>query len=85
MRQKTQTRQVYNEELGCYEWKEVETGRYVFDETDKIAIAREYYERKCPASEYFLFAAKAVDLVGNPVREIGYIAFVAAYIEGIEG
>ncbi len=25
--------------------------RYVFDETDKIAIAREYYERKCPASE----------------------------------
>ena len=51
MRQKTQTRQVYNEELGCYEWKEVETDRYVFDETDKIAIAREYYERKCPASE----------------------------------
>ena len=25
MRQKTQTRQVYNEELGRYEWKEVET------------------------------------------------------------
>ena len=42
---------MYNEELGCYEWKEVETDRYVFDETDKIAIAREYYERKFPASE----------------------------------
>ena len=36
MRQKTQTRQVYNEELGCYERKEVETDKYVFDETDKI-------------------------------------------------
>ena len=51
MRQKTQTRQVYNEELGCYEWKEVETDKYVFDETDKIAIAREYHERRCPASD----------------------------------
>ncbi len=40
---------MYNEELGCYEWKEVETERYVFDETDKIAIAREYHERRCPA------------------------------------
>ena len=46
MRQKTQTRQVYNEELGRYEWKEVETERYVFDETDKIARAREYHERR---------------------------------------
>ena len=36
-------------------------------------------------SKEFLIAAKAIDLVGNPVREIGYIAFVAAYIEGIEG
>ena len=54
MRQKTQTRQVYNEELGYYEWKEVETDRYVFDETDKIAIAREYHERRCPASEIVL-------------------------------
>ncbi len=51
MRQKRQTRQVYNEELGRYEWKEVETERYVFDETDKIAIAREHHERRCPASE----------------------------------
>ena len=42
---------MYNEELGCYEWKEVETDKYVFDETDKIAIAREYHERGCPASE----------------------------------
>lgn len=46
MRQKTETRQVYNEELGCYEWKEVETDKYVFDETDKIAIARDYHERR---------------------------------------
>ena len=51
MRQMTQTRQVYNEELGLYEWKEVETDKYVFDETDMIAIAREYHERRCPASD----------------------------------
>ena len=31
----------------CYEWKEVETDRNVFDETDKIAIARELHERRC--------------------------------------
>jgi len=36
-------------------------------------------------SKTFGIASKAVDLVGNPVREIGYIAFVAAYVEGIEG
>ena len=42
---------MYNEELGRFEWKEVETDKYVFDETDKIAIAREYHERRCPASE----------------------------------
>ena len=42
MKKKTQTRKVYNEELGRFEWKEVETDKYVFDETDKIAIAREY-------------------------------------------
>jgi len=36
-------------------------------------------------SKTFRIASKAVDLVGNPVREIGYIAFVAAYVEGIEG
>lgn len=29
--------------------------------------------------------AKTIDLVGNPVRKVGYIAFVAAYAEGIEG
>ena len=51
MRHKPSTRQVYNEELGRYEWKEVETDKYVFDETDKISIAREYHERGCPASE----------------------------------
>ena len=32
-------------------WKEVETDTYVLDESDKIAIAREYHERKCPVSE----------------------------------
>ncbi len=33
----------------------------------------------------FRVATHAVDLVGNPVWEVGYIAFVAAYVEGIEG
>ena len=42
---------VYNPEKSNYERKEVETDKYVFDETDKIAIAREYHERRCPASE----------------------------------
>ena len=51
MKKKTRTTRVYNPDLGDYEWKEVETDRYVFDETDKMAIAREYHERGCPASE----------------------------------
>ena len=42
---------MYNPDLDEYEWKEVETDKYVFDETDKIAIAREYHERRCPASD----------------------------------
>ena len=42
---------MYNPEKSNYERKEVETDKYVFDETDKIAIAREYHERRCPASE----------------------------------
>ena len=42
---------MYNPEKADYEWKEVETDKYVFDETDKIAIEREYHERRCPASE----------------------------------
>ena len=33
----------------------------------------------------FRVATQSVDLVRNPVGEIGYIAFVAAYVEGIEG
>ena len=33
----------------------------------------------------FFVAAKAVDLVGNPVWEVGDIAFVAADVECIEG
>ena len=51
MKKKTRTTRVYNPELDEYEWREVETDKYVFDETDRIAIAREYYERGCPASE----------------------------------
>ena len=51
MNKKTRTTRVYNPDLDEYEWKEVETDRYVFDETDKIAIAREYHELGLPASE----------------------------------
>ena len=51
MKEKTVTRREYNPEEGYYEWKEIKTGKYVFDEEDKIAIAREYVERGCPASE----------------------------------
>ena len=51
MKKKTRTTRVYNPDLDEYEWREVETDKYVFDETDRIAIAREYYERGCPASE----------------------------------
>lgn len=51
MKEKTVTRREYNPKEGCYEWKEIKTGKYVFDEEDKIAIAREYVERGCPASE----------------------------------
>jgi transposase-like protein len=51
MKKKTRTTRVYNPDLDEYEWREVETDKYVFDETDKIAIAREYHERGCPASE----------------------------------
>jgi hypothetical protein len=42
---------VHNEELGVYEWKEVKTGKHVFDETYKITIAMEFLERRCLASE----------------------------------
>jgi hypothetical protein len=51
MKKKTRTTRVYNPDLDEYEWKEDETDKYVFDETDKIAIAREYHERGCPASD----------------------------------
>ena len=53
MRQKEKRKSewVYNSEKQDYEWREVETDSYVFDEEDKIAIAREYVERGCPASE----------------------------------
>lgn len=53
MRQKKKRKSewIYNSEKQDYEWREVETDSYVFDEEDKIAIAREYVERGCPASE----------------------------------
>lgn len=53
MRQKKKRKSewVYNSEKQDYEWREVETDSYVFDEEDKIAIAREYVEQGCPASE----------------------------------
>lgn len=49
MREKTMTRtwREYNEELGRYELHQEETSKCVFDEEDKIAIAREYVERGC--------------------------------------
>ena len=36
-------------------------------------------------SKTFRVAAQAVDLVGNSIQKIGHIAFVAAYVEGIDG
>lgn len=51
MREKKKTRRVYNEELGTYEWMEVKTDKYVFEESDRMTIAREYLEKGCPASE----------------------------------
>ena len=53
MREKTKTKalRVYNEELDCFEWRKEEISKFVFDEEDKIAMAREYVERGCPASE----------------------------------
>lgn len=50
-KKKRKSEWVYNSEKQDYEWREVETDSYVFDEEDKIAIAREYVERGCPASE----------------------------------
>ncbi len=52
MKKKIKTRRVYNEEERCYEYVEEETGKYVFDETDKMAIAREYRESGRPSSEF---------------------------------
>ena len=52
MKKKTQTQRVFNKREGCYEYVKVETDKYVFDETDKMAIAREYQESGLPASEF---------------------------------
>lgn len=51
MREKTKKRVVFNEELRTYELLETNTGKYVFDETEKLSIAREYLESGRPASE----------------------------------
>ena len=46
MRQKKKRKAewVYNSEKQDSERREVETDSYIFDATDKIAIAREYHE-----------------------------------------
>ena len=46
MTKKTRAAGVYNPDLDGCEWREVETDKYVFDETEEIAIAREYHERR---------------------------------------
>ena len=51
MREKAKTRKVYNVGLGTYEWMEVKTDKYVFEESARMAIAREYLEKGCPACE----------------------------------
>ena len=51
MREKTKKRVVFNKELKTYELHETNTGKYIFDETEKMAIAREYLESDRPASE----------------------------------
>ena len=38
-KKKKRTEWVYNPEKADYEWKEVETDKYVFDETDNIELA----------------------------------------------
>ena len=52
MREKTKKRVVFNEELKTYELRVTNTGTYIFDETEKMAIVREYLESNRPASEF---------------------------------
>jgi len=51
MREKTYTRWVWNEELQDEQLVEYGTGKYVFDEEDKIAIVAEYVGGNVPASQ----------------------------------
>lgn len=51
MREKTYTRWVWNEELQDDQLVEYGTGKYHFDEEDKIAIVSEYVGGHVPASE----------------------------------
>ena len=51
MREKTRTRRVFNEETRTFELVEENTGKFVFDETEKMSIAREYLENGLRASE----------------------------------
>ena len=51
MREKTYTRWVWNEELQDDQLVENGTGKYHFDEEDKIAIVSEYVGGHVPASE----------------------------------
>lgn len=51
MREKTYTRWVWNEELQDEQPVEYGTGKYVFDEEDKIAIVAEYVGGNVPASQ----------------------------------
>ena len=50
MREKTYTRWVWNEELQDDQLVEYGTGKYHFDEEDKIAIVSEYVGGHVPAS-----------------------------------
>jgi len=51
MREKTYTRWVWNEELQDDQLVEYGTGKYHFDEEDKIAIVSEYVGGHVPASQ----------------------------------
>lgn len=74
MKKNTRTTRVYNPDLDEYEWREVETDKYVFDETDKIAIVREYHERGCPASEivakYHISSADCLVIAGRHITSV---------------
>ena len=43
---------MFNKELNTYELRVTNTGTYIFDETEKMSIVREYLESGRPASEF---------------------------------